>query len=129
MEQHTLRTAREQTGKSARKRDLRWPTKQEDSVWSPADRTALAEVTAERDQLREQLGHVRDLSSRLIDASEAQQDRICALESQIQAKDALIAALESENEVLITRLSSRETRISALESFLEMIAEADKRDP
>jgi DNA repair exonuclease SbcCD ATPase subunit len=103
--------------------DLRLP-RIDDSSWSPV----LAQVIAERDELKVQLENVRDLSDRLIDVGEAQQQRIEALETELRAKDSMIQALESENAELIKHVSSRENRISALESFLSMIAEADRHE-
>ena len=70
-----LRTAREMSRLTAPQRELRWP-RNEDSLWSPADRMTLLQVVAERDELREQLANVRDLSDRLIDTCDAQRERI-----------------------------------------------------
>jgi hypothetical protein len=101
--------------------------RQEESLWSPAERFVLREVLEERDRLREQLDSVRELSDRLIDTIDRKDTRIAELEAAIQVKDRLIADLETENDLLIHGISSREDRISSLEKFLEMIAEADKR--
>jgi chromosome segregation ATPase len=96
-------------------------------VKSPAERYVLDQLIAERNQLREHLDNVRDLANRVIARADEKDERIQKLELAIRQKDVQIAALEEENDQLIRQLSSRETRISALESFLEMIAEADKR--
>jgi hypothetical protein len=120
-------TAREQSRKVRQPpRDLRWP-RDEESLWSPGDRFVLQEVMAERDRLKEQLDNVRELSSRLIDTCDAKDEQIRSLEAQICAKDAMIADLEQENEQLIGVVSERETRISTLQRFLQMMAEADER--
>ncbi len=87
----------------------------------------LQEVIAERDQLREHLENIRDLANRVITQADARHDRVRELERAVRAKDALIADLELENEGLIRQLSAREDRISMLEKFLRMIAEADER--
>jgi peptidoglycan hydrolase CwlO-like protein len=97
-------------------------------VQSPAERYVLDQLISERNQLREHLENVRDLANRVIAKSEAKDEKIHQLEAAIRQKDALIAALETENDDLIRQVSSRESRISALESFLSMIAEADKRE-
>jgi chromosome segregation ATPase len=87
----------------------------------------LHELIEDRDNLREQLQHVRDLADRVISRAEAQQDRIISLEGQLKAKDALIADLEDENTALLKHVSAREDRINALEHFLAMISEAEER--
>ncbi|MGQ0508245.1 MAG: hypothetical protein ACT4TC_23345 [Myxococcaceae bacterium] len=94
---------------------------------SPAERYVLDQLITERNQLRETLDNVRDLADRVMARSEEKDERIIKLEAQIRAKDEMIAALEAENDQLIRQLSARETRISTLESFLEMISEAEKR--
>jgi hypothetical protein len=123
------RAERDETFVNARPRDLRWP-RIDDTSWSPV----LAEVIAERDELKQQLDHVRDLSDRVIDIADAQQARIVVLENELkakeemlQAKDEMIQALESENAELIKHVSTRENRISELERFMAMIEEADSR--
>jgi chromosome segregation ATPase len=118
-----------------------------------ADLEALID---EREQLREQLTHVKDLSSRLIDRVDAQDQRIEALASELKRKETLIHDLEAEaaqliahasnreehvkalqsqleelvstNDELVTQATRREDRIAQLETFLKMIAEADRRD-
>jgi predicted nuclease with TOPRIM domain len=128
--------------------------------WSPALRSAdspeLQALVLERAQLREQLVHVKDLSTRLIDKVDEQAQRIEALESELKRKDAMIHDLEAEtaqliahasnreehvtalkgelkeleaaNDELVSKAAKREDRISQLESFLKMIAEADRRE-
>ena len=104
-------------------RELRF----QDRPGAPAERYVLDGLIAERDRLREHLENVRELANRMIARSDAKEDRISALEAALRQKDALIRDLEQENLSLIAHVSSRESRIAALESFLEMIAEADKR--
>src|SRR5437762_1312042 len=62
--------------------------------YSPAlQATESAELEAlvdEREELREQLKHVKDLSSRLIDRVDAQDQRIAALEADLKSKETLI---------------------------------------
>lgn len=119
--------AREPSRFTPRVRELRMPRVEEESSWSPSDRLALKEVTADRDRLREQLDHVRDLSDRLIDTCEAKQAQIFALEVELAEKNELIRDLEEENHHLISHVSNRETRIGELERFLTLIDEAHKR--
>jgi chromosome segregation ATPase len=131
----------------------------EDS-WSPALRVAespeLQALVQERDQLREQLRHVKDLSSRLIDKVDEQAHQIELLEATVKGKEALIRGLEAEaaqlianastreqhvnvlkgefkelesaNDELVSKAVQREERMAQLESFLEMIAQAESRD-
>ncbi len=131
----------------------------EERTWSPALRSTespeLQALVQEREQLREQLFHVRDLSSRLIDRVDEQDQRIGALEADLKNKETLIHDLEVEaadliahasnreehvkglkteldelsstNDDLITQATKREDRISQLEVFLKMIADADDR--
>lgn len=135
--------------------------------YSPAlraiDSEELEELVGEREQLREQLRHVRDLSTRLIDKVDAQDQRlevqrrrIETLEAELKQKDTLIHDLEAEvaemiahasnredhvrvlkvelqelssaNDELALQATKREERISQLESFLAMIADADRRE-
>jgi chromosome segregation ATPase len=118
-----------------------------------ADLEALID---EREQLREQLAHVKDLSSRLIDRVDAQEQQIASLQTELKRKESLIHDLEVEaadliahasnreqhvkalqsqleelsstTDEMVTLASKREDRISQLESFLKMIADADRRD-
>ncbi len=96
-------------------------------VKSPAEKYVLEQLISERNQLREHLDNVRELANRVIAKSDAKDERILQLEGQLRQKDALIAALESENDDLIRQVSARESRISALESFLQMMAQAEPR--
>lgn len=89
----------------------------------------LKDLIEERDQLREQLDHVRDFADRMMVRADEQATQIVALQAQLAAKDALIADLEAENRVLIGQVSAREDRISLLENFLKMIADAEDRSP
>lgn len=119
-----------------------------------AESPELEALVDEREQLREQLQHVKDLSSRLIDRAEAQDQRIAALEADLKTKETLIRDLEAEtaqliahasnreehvkalkgelkelessNDELVMAANRREDRISQLESFLKMIADADR---
>jgi chromosome segregation ATPase len=127
--------------------------------YSPAlQQTESAELEAlvdEREQLREQLNHVKDLSSRLIDRVDFQEKRIEALEAELRSKETLIRDLETEaaeliahasnreehvkalkselkelestNDEMVMAATRREERISQLESFLKMIAETDRK--
>jgi chromosome segregation ATPase len=128
--------------------------------YSPAlqstDSEELEELIDEREQLREQLRHVKDLSSRLIDRVDAQDQRISDLEGKLKLRETLIHDLELEaaaliahasnreehvkalkselkelsstNDELVMQAARREDRISQLENFLKMIAESDRRD-
>jgi chromosome segregation ATPase len=115
----------------------------------------LEALVDEREDLREQLKNVKDLSSRLIDKVDEQEQRIAALQAELKKKETLIRDLEQEAAELIAHASNREEhvkvlkselkelaattddlvavaakredRISQLEKFLEMIAETDKR--
>jgi DNA repair exonuclease SbcCD ATPase subunit len=127
--------------------------------YSPAlqaiESNELEALVDEREDLREQLKHVKDLSSRLIDRVDAQDQRIAGLEAELKTKEALIHDLEAEaaqiiahasnredhinalkselkelsssNDELVVKAARREERISQLEGFLEMIADADHR--
>jgi vacuolar-type H+-ATPase subunit I/STV1 len=127
--------------------------------YSPAlqaiDSVELEALVDEREQLREQLRHVKDLSSRLIDRVDEQDQRIEKLEVELKSKEKLIHDLEAEAAQLIAHASNREDhvnalkselkelsssndelaalaakredRISQLESFLELIAETERR--
>jgi len=119
--------SREQSRFTPRVRELRMPRGGEESVWSPSDRLSLKEVTADRDRLREQLGHVRDLSDRLIDTCEAKDAQIFALEAEIAVKNVLLQDLEEENAHLIAHVSTRESRILALERMLGAVSSSAVR--
>lgn len=125
--------------------------------WSPALRAVespeLQSLVQERQHLQEQLRHVKDLSSRLIDKVDEQSQRIEALEAELKGKETLIHDLEAEsasliahasnreeavkalngeltelssaNDELVLKAAEREERIAQLESFLKMIAEAE----
>ena len=128
--------------------------------YSPALQAAESEdlerLVDEREELREQLNHVKDLSSRLIDRVDQQDQKIAALEAELQKKQTLIKDLEEEtaeliahasnreehvralkaelkelessNDEMVMQASRREERITQLEAFLAMIADSDKRD-
>src|SRR5262245_50258370 len=66
-----------------------------------AESAELEALVDEREQLREQLRNVKDLSSRLIDRVDAQDLRINALESELKQKETLIHDLEAEAAQLI----------------------------
>jgi hypothetical protein len=106
-----------------RGRDLRWAALDE-GAWSPTERPLNEALVFERDQAREQLRHVRELTERLIEGADTYQDRIRALEVQLREKTELVEALESENEALIAHVSQRENRVRELEKFVSMMAEA-----
>lgn len=127
--------------------------------FSPAlqavDSEELEALVDEREDLREQLRNVKDLSSRLIDRVDAQDQRIAVLEAELKSKESLIHDLEAEaaqmiaaasnredhinvlkaeitaltdsTDDLVQHAAKREERISQLESFLELIADSDKR--
>lgn len=98
-----------------------------------ADLEALID---EREQLREQLAHVKDLSSRLIDRVDSQEQKIAALQAELRSKESLIHDLESEAADLIAHASTRAQHVQALESQLkdlesthdDMVAQASKRE-
>ena len=128
--------------------------------YSPALQAAespeLEQLVDERENLREQLQHVKDLSSRLIDRAEAQDQRIAALEADLKSKETLIRDLEAEtadliaaasnredhvkalkgelkeltssNDELVMQANRREDRISQLENFLKMIADSEQHE-
>jgi hypothetical protein len=87
---------------------------------APPARTVLTEILEERTRLREEMESLRDLSSRLIDLMDQKDQRIEELQ-------ALEADLEAENAALITGMSACVDRISALESFVRTMAEADEQ--
>jgi DNA repair exonuclease SbcCD ATPase subunit len=127
--------------------------------YSPAlqaiDSTELEALVDEREDLREQLKNVKELSSRLIDRVDAQDQRISGLESELKKKEQLIHDLEAEaaqliahasnreehvkilkgelreleatTEDLVAHAAKREERISQLEKFLEMISDSERR--
>ncbi len=121
-----------------------------------ADSAELEALVDEREQLREQLTTVRDLSSRLLDRVDAQEQRIASLEAELKSNERLIRDFEvetadliasasnredhvnalkgelkelsSSNDELVMQGARREERISQLESFLQMIADSSRRD-
>jgi phage shock protein A len=101
----------------------------EEGMWSPALKsTESAEMKAlvvERDHLREQLTHVKDLSSRLIDRVDEQTKRIEELEADLHAKEALIRDYEAEAAELIAHASNREDHVNALKTELQELASAN----
>lgn len=126
--------------------------------YSPAleavESAELEALVDEREDLREQLNHVKDLSSRLIDRVDQQQQQIESLQAELKRKETLIHDLEAEsahliacasnreehvkalrsqlkeleasNDDMVAAASKREERISQLESFLKMIADSDR---
>lgn len=84
----------------------------------------LEALVDEREQLREQLTHVKELSSRLIDRVDAQDQRIEALEAELKGKETLIRDLESEAAQMIAHASNREDHVKALESELKELFSA-----
>ncbi len=108
--------------------------------YSPAlEAVESAELEAlidEREQLREQLTHVKDLSTRLIDRVEAQDQRISELQADLKRKEALIRDLEAEAAQLIAHASNREEHVKALKSQVDelssatddLVAQAAKRE-
>jgi chromosome segregation ATPase len=108
--------------------------------YSPAlqaiESNELEALVDEREDLREQLRHVKDLSSRLIDRVDAQDQRIAALEAELKGKEQMIHDLESEAAALIAHASNREDHVKALKSELkelsaatdEMVVQASKRE-
>ena len=121
-----------------------------------ADSAELEALVDEREQLREQLQNVKDLSSRLIDRVDAQEQRIAALEGELKGKERMIQDLEAEtaqliasasnredhvnalkgelkeltssNDELVMQAARREERITQLETFLKMISETERSD-
>jgi chromosome segregation ATPase len=96
----------------------------------------LEQLIDEREQLREQLKHVRDLSTRLMDRVDAQEQRIASLEGHLKKKQTLIHDLEAEAAQLIAHASSREERVQALKNQLdelessndELVMQASRRE-
>jgi chromosome segregation ATPase len=108
--------------------------------YSPAlqaiESNELEALVDEREDLREQLRNVKDLSSRLIDRVDAQDQRIAILEGELKSKETLIRDLETEAAQLIAHASNREEHVKALKSELkelaattdELVAVASKRE-
>ncbi|MGQ0504796.1 MAG: hypothetical protein ACT4TC_05710 [Myxococcaceae bacterium] len=88
---------------------------------------AFQKLVEERDALREQLVHVRDLADRMMTLSEERAHKIETLERELAAKQALIDALEEENTALIKQVGSTSDRVGQLEATLTMFAEADEK--
>ena len=116
----------------------------------------LEELIDEREDLREQLKHVRELSSRLIDRVDEQDQKIELLRGGAQAQRGAhsrprgrvrviiahassreehvkvlkgqLKELEASTDELTAHTSRREERISQLEGFLKMIADAEEKD-
>lgn len=97
--------------------------------YSPAlEAVESAELEAlidEREQLREQLTHVKDLSSRLIDRVDAQEQRIEALQAELKSKETLIRDLEAEAAQLVAHASNREDHVKALKSQVDELASSN----
>lgn len=88
---------------------------------------AFQKLVEERDALREQLGHVRDLADRMMTLSEERQLRIEVLEKELAEKQALIDALTEENHALLEQGKVTSERVGQLEASIAMFAEADER--
>jgi hypothetical protein len=86
---------------------------------------ALQALVEERDNLLEQLEHVRDLADRMMTVSEEGQVRIVELEKQLSAKQLLVDELELENRALLEQGMARAERLGQLEATLTMLAEAE----
>src|SRR4051812_4872662 len=96
------------------------------SRFSPAlaavESLELEELVNEREQLREQLEHVRDLSTRLIDRVDGQDQRIAGLEAELRSKETLIHDLEAEAAQLIAHASNREDHVNALKVAIKELS-------
>ena len=101
-----------------------------------AESPELEQLVDERENLREQLQHVKDLSTRLMDRAEAQDQRIAALEGELKKKETMIRDLELETAELIAHASNRADHVKALENELkelessndEMVMAAARRE-
>lgn len=101
-----------------------------------ADSPELEALVDEREVLREQLQHVKDLSSRLIDRVDAQDAQIAKLQAELKSKESMIHDLEAEAAQLVAHASNREDHVKALESELkelfsttdEMVMQAARRE-